>query len=82
MNIYKQNEHALTDLAFSSCKFSDTCKGVKMQIMASFSPNNHKSAHKILLYGPILTIQSSRESLIDEAVNQWLIPEHEISISW
>ncbi len=34
-----------------------------MQTMASFRPNNHKNAIIMLIYGLILTIQSSTESL-------------------
>ncbi len=34
-----------------------------METMSSFRPNNHKFAHRMLTYGPILTIQSSSESM-------------------
>ncbi len=46
---------------FSSCNFSGN--GVKMQTMASFRANNHKITYRMLIYGPILTIQSSNEKL-------------------
>ncbi len=56
------NKHKIINIG--SCIFIFSDKGVKMQTMASFRPNNQKNAGRMLICGPILTIQSSRESLI------------------
>ncbi len=46
---------------------------MKMQPMPSFTPNNHKSVRRRLIYGPILTIQSSTESLTSsQSCEGWL----------